>query len=158
MSERDEATRGHAWALAPIRVGEDDDFSARLWNYWRDLGAEPSPVWHARYLARLAADAGRGRHPLWGLRGEERFGFVVLRLDADWLLPERRIGYVAEFCVFPPWRRRGCGRRLFELSRRWLADRGSTGVELDVLPDNRVALAFWQRLGFTLAYHHLRRP
>jgi len=144
-------------ALVPVRVGTDPDFAARLQQYWRDLGAAPAPAWHARYLSRLSEEEGHTRHTFWGERAGARVGFVMLRLDNDWMLPARRIGYIAEFTVFAPWRRRGCGRTLFDLAAAWLSERGCAQVELDVLPANQPALAFWRDLGFAVAYHHMRR-
>lgn len=143
--------------LEPVRVGRDAEFDTRLREYWRDLGAGPAPAWHARYMSRLSEEEGRTRYTLWGVEGGRRVGFVMFRLDPDWMFPQRRIGYIAEFTVFAPWRRRGLGRRLFGRAQAWLADRGCTQIELDVLPDNGPAMAFWQSLGFGLAYHHLRR-
>lgn len=149
---------GGSLRLVPVRLDQDLEFSDRLQEYWRDLGASPAAAWHARYLARLAEEEGRTRHTFWGQEGAAHVGFVMLRLDADWMFPQRQIGYIAEFTVFSPWRRRGYGRRLFELARNWLAERGCEQVELDVLPANRAGLAFWRDIGFSVAYHHMRRP
>lgn len=151
------AAEGPGITLEPVRVGRDAEFEARLRDYWRDLGAGPAPTWHEPYVARLCAEEGRSRHTLWALEGGRRVGFVMFRLDEDWMFPQRRIGYIAEFTVFAPWRRRGVGRRLFASAQAWLAERGCAQIELDVLPDNGPALAFWGSLGFSLAYHHMRR-
>ncbi len=144
--------------LEAVQVGADAEFDARLRAYWRDLGAVPTPAWHARYTARLREEEGRTRYTFWGVEGGRRIGLVMLRLDADWVYPEHRAGYIAEFTVFAPWRRRGFGRRLFLLAQAWFRERGCSQIELDVLPNNRAGMAFWRSLGFALMYHRLRRP
>jgi ribosomal protein S18 acetylase RimI-like enzyme len=149
---RDDAVR-----LEPVQLPGDVEFDRRLQQYWRDLGVAPPASWHARYLARLAEEQGHGRHAFWGLGPSGRVGFVVLRLDRDWVQPERSIGYIAEFNVFPELRRRGWGRRLYRAAEAWLLARGCREIELDVLPTNARAQAFWTALGFRLAYHHFRR-
>ncbi len=134
----------------------DPELSTRLFAYWHDLGVVPDPAWHARYMRRLEEEEGRGRHTFWGEVGGQRVGLVILRLDRDWLDPSRRIGYVVEFTIFAPWRRRGHGRILFARAKEFLAREGCSHVELDVLPHNRSAMAFWRAQGCGLAYHHLR--
>lgn len=150
-SERD------AVRLVAVRLPQDADFAARLQQYWLDLGVVPPPSWHARYLSRLAQEQGHGRHTFWGIGEGHPVGFCVLRVDRDWVYPERRIGYVAEFAVLPEWRRRGWGRRMFTAAEDWLARQGCQNVELDVLPANARALAFWGALGFRVGYQHMRR-
>jgi len=142
--------------LVEARPADDPEFSARLMEYWWDLGVVPPQDWHARYLRRLGEEQGRGRHTLWGTAAAGRVGFAVLRLDADFVDPERRLGYIAEFSVFPRWRRQGWGRQQFTAVRGWFAARGCRDLELDVLPSNARAQAFWSALGFLPAYQHLR--
>jgi ribosomal protein S18 acetylase RimI-like enzyme len=141
--------------LVPVDV-HDPELSQRFEAYWHDLGVVPLPSWHRRYMERLREDEGRDRHTFWGQLGSERVGLVQVRLQPDWLFPERRIGYIVEFTVFAPWRRRGLGRALYRLAREYLERQGCAYVELDVLPHNRVAMAFWRSLGFEVVYHHLR--
>ena len=143
--------------LVAVRLPQDAEFAARLGEYWRDLGVVPPAAWHARYLARLAQEQGRGRHAFWGVGAGQHVGFCVLRVDEDWVYPERRVGYVAEFAVLPEWRRRGWGRRMYAAAELWLARQGCHDVELDVLPANTRAAAFWASLGFGVAYQHMRR-
>lgn len=142
--------------LAAIRSGDLPALSACLHDYWRDLGVVPPPQWHQRYVARLAEEQGRTRHTFWGMAGDTRIGFTILRIDPDWVQPERLVGYVAEFAVFPEFRRQGWGARLFEAACAWLRARRCADVELDVLPTNVRAQAFWQAQGCRLAYHRLR--
>jgi GNAT superfamily N-acetyltransferase len=132
------------------------ELGARLWDYWADLGVMPPASWHQRYVERLIEEQGRSRHTFWGQGGGERVGLTVLRLDPDWVQPERLVGYVAEFTVFRPFRRQGWGRRLFRAAGEWFRAQGCGDLELDVLPTNVRAQAFWAAEGFRLAYHRLR--
>ena len=147
---------GPALVLQPVAPEERREFGERLAEYWADLGVIPPSAWHRRYLARLWEEDGQGRHAWWGMAGTRRLGFAVLRLDADWVEPERRVGYVAEFSIFAPWRRLGHGGRLFAAVRAWFLVQGCSGIELDVLPTNLRAQAFWSAQGFRPAYQHLR--
>lgn len=143
--------------LALVRADvRDPELSERLWNYWRDLGADPAPEWHQRYLRRLAEQDGHDRYTFWGQVGHQRVGLVIVRTEPDWLAPERRIGYIVEFTVFRPWRLQGFGRALYRRAREYLAAQGCAWVELDVLPANQTGMAFWRAMGFQIAYHHMR--
>jgi ribosomal protein S18 acetylase RimI-like enzyme len=143
--------------LVPLSEADMPELGARLWEYWADLGVVPPSTWHERYVRRLAEEQGKSRHTFWGLGAGERVGLTVLRLDPDWVQPERVVGYVAEFTVFRPFRRQGWGRRLFGAAREWFRAQGCSDLELDVLPTNIRAQAFWTAEGFRLAYHRLRR-
>jgi ribosomal protein S18 acetylase RimI-like enzyme len=142
--------------LRPVRWDREDGLSEHLRAYWRDLGVEPSERWHRRYLSRLREEEGKSRFTFWGYAGDQRVGLVVLRIDHDWVDPDRRVGYVAEFMIFSDFRRRGWGRGLFAAAGAWLVTRGCKDLELDVLPTNGPAMAFWKALGFQPAYHHMR--
>ncbi len=144
--------------LVAAAVGVDPEFGARLATYWRDLGVEPPPAWHLQYLRRLSAENGRSRYAFWGESAGARVGLAILRLEADWMWPERRVGHIAEFTVFQPWRRRGVGRVLARACRDWLRAQGCGAVELDVLPGNVRAHAFWQAIGGEAICVRMRLP
>jgi ribosomal protein S18 acetylase RimI-like enzyme len=141
--------------LQPLQPG-DEEFRQTMWRYWRELGVNPNPVWAARYLARIDAEQGTERFTFWAVAGGERCGFAMVRMQPDWLLPERTVAYIAEFYVFPAFRRRGIGRLLAGRMIEFARSRGAEDVELDVLPTNRRGLQFWQAVGFSLSHHHLR--
>jgi ribosomal protein S18 acetylase RimI-like enzyme len=142
-------------SLESLQPG-DAEFRRTMWRYWGELGVQPNPEWAARYLQRIDAEQGLERFTFWAALDGQRCGFGMVRLQTDWLLPERRIGYIAEFYVFPAFRRRGVGRRLAARLIALARERGAEDVELDVLPTNRRGLAFWQSLGFSLSHYHLR--
>ncbi|HVB10745.1 MAG TPA: GNAT family N-acetyltransferase [Bacillota bacterium] len=141
--------------LTPLQPG-DDEFRQTMWRYWRELGVDPNPLWAARYIARIDSEQGSDRFTFWCSTGAERCGFAMVRMQPDWLLPERTIGYIAEFYVFAAFRRKGVGRVMAERMIQFARDRGAEDVELDVLPTNRRGMQFWQALGFALSHHHMR--
>ncbi len=134
----------------------DEEFRRTMWRYWRELGVDPNPVWATRYLGRIDEEQGVDRFTFWASTGGERCGFAMVRLQPDWLLPERIVGYIAEFYVIPTHRRRGVGRVLADRMVAFARGRGADDVELDVLPTNRRGMQFWQAVGFTLSHHHMR--
>lgn len=58
-------------------------------------------------------------------------------------------GWVNYLAVDPDWQRRGLGRRLMAEVESGLVSRGCPKINLQVHADNRDALAFYERLGFT---------
>ena len=56
--------------------------------------------------------------------------------------------YVTDLWVDPAWRGQDIGHELLRRVAREALERGSTHVVLDVHPENRQALAFYDRLGF----------
>lgn len=141
--------------LEPVQP-PDGEFVRQLAVYWLELGIAPNAEWAARYIDRCYEEQGAARHTFWASCEGRRVGFGMVRLDPDWLVAGRLIGYICEFYVFPGERRRSVGTALARRLIAFLRERGAAGVELDVLPANRSGLAFWRSLGFALSHHHLR--
>lgn len=72
---------------------------------------------------------------------ESTLGYALHRREPEFI-------YLRHFFVCTPFRRRGYGRRAFELllSSVW---RNPGRVRLDVLVNNEAGLEFWRSLGFT---------
>ncbi|MFC0842441.1 GNAT family N-acetyltransferase [Streptomyces noboritoensis] len=51
--------------------------------------------------------------------------------------------------VNPTARGKGVGDHLIRAVERWAAERGATALRLSVMPDNRTAIALYERHGFT---------
>ncbi len=144
--------------LAAAAVGADPEFGTRLAAYWRDLGVEPPAAWHLQYMRRLLVENGRSRHAFWGECAGARVGLAILRLEEDWMWPARRVGHIAEFTVFQPWRRQGLGRAMAWACCDWLRAQGCASIELDVLPGNVRAHAFWTAVGGEAICVRMRLP
>lgn len=80
---------------------------------------------------------------------EERVvGFVCFHRTSGFLARDVAIGFISYLYVDQSYRGRGIGRRLMERAEQELADRGVDVVELEVLADNRPALAFYESVGY----------
>jgi len=70
-------------------------------------------------------------------------------------MPEwQRAGYITQFYVVPEHRRQGVGQLMFDAILQWLASRGVSDVQLNVMEDNTLGNRFWRRHGFVP--HRLR--
>ncbi|MDR1708722.1 MAG: GNAT family N-acetyltransferase, partial [Candidatus Accumulibacter sp.] len=138
---------------------EDDleamaDLLAELFALEDDFAPE-----RAKQLAglRLILDEpGIGR--LFALRVAGRVAGMANALITVSTAEGRRVVLLEDVIVAAPWRGRGLGRRLVEHVAAWAAAEGLTRITLLTDKQNRPALAFYQRLGFTVsAMRVLRR-
>ena len=67
------------------------------------------------------------------------------------LLHPARYCYVSSAYVIPAWRRRGVLRQLLRAVERWCEERGLGEMRLHNAPDNVLASATWESLGFHAA-------
>ena len=152
-------------ALVPIAVGdavEADEFLALFDAYRRELDAAdplgPDTLPLEAYRAPLLSGED-GHELLWiVVDGEQRAGFLIVRMLEDWPDSTRRVLEISECYVVPEERRRGIARAAMD---ELLAERRGQGAHLAeaaVLRGNEAALAFWQRLGFEVrAFQTVRR-
>jgi ribosomal protein S18 acetylase RimI-like enzyme len=79
----------------------------------------------------------------------ELVGFAMGRSNEDpppFATPPH--GFVTNFLVSGPWRRKGLGRRLFEALAAELHARDLREIRLSVAALNPASTAFWRRMGF----------
>lgn len=158
-------SRGPSVVVTLEQVARRDTaaFFAMVREYHRELDTyDPATIerpWdHARYEAAVRADM-EGRDLLWILDGDERAGFAMLRTLPDWPDETRTVATIVEFYVAPSFRRRGIGTAAVEALLAEQRRRGTDEVEAGILRDNAPALAFWERLGFTVRFvQTARRP
>lgn len=82
-------------------------------------------------------------------RSETLLGFCIARrLPSPPALSEPPRGSLDELYVIPAARRRGLGGELVDGALRALRQRGVSRVEIRVLEDNPLGLAFWRAQGF----------
>lgn len=81
--------------------------------------------------------------------GEQVVGFVrgVIRLGPDHL-GSTKIGFVDHTFVAEKYRGQGVGRKLFTLLENWFRDSAVKRLELQVLCQNKSAIAAWSAFGF----------
>lgn len=80
-------------------------------------------------------------------------GFVfcsILRLSQEFLCRgQGSVGFLNDLYVDPAARRQGLARRLTAYAEDWLRENGIETLELQVLPGNAEARAYWDRQGMT---------
>ena len=80
-------------------------------------------------------------------------GFVfcsILRLSQEFLCRgQGSVGFLNDLYVVPAARRQGLARRLTAYAEDWLRENGIETLELQVLPGNAEARAYWDRQGMT---------
>ncbi len=77
----------------------------------------------------------------------ERGGEIVGTVMAGY---EGHRGWINYLGVAPAWQRGGLGRRLMDEAEARLRAAGCPKINLQVRPDNRVAIAFYERIGFAV--------
>lgn len=128
----------------------DLPFLERLFRSWKggELGLDHLPP---ALAAPLLAQQW-GVHRTGAAVGVERWVVEAEGGPIGALTIERAPGrvHVAEFALLPDWRRRGIGTALLGEEIRGAAAQGCA-VTAMVFRFNQPALAFWRRLGFTVA-------
>lgn len=143
---------------APVRSGPPGEVPV-------DLSPTPDDAWLSGYPYRGAALPPIARQVL---TAAEDVVFASVRLDpaparaaavARGVLTDGWLGVTA-VTVAEEHRRRGLATGVMAALQRWAADRGAHSVYLQVLADNRPALALYRRAGFIEhhRYHYRRRP
>lgn len=135
-----------------------------VWGQLADFHSEldplftPSQQWPREYGAYLRTLISRDDALAVVARdGTEVVGYAVGRVTTLPPFFEHRYrGYIHDVFVTPPHRRRGIGRRLVDEILRWLQRRDVSLVELTVAVNND-AIPFWERLGFRVYMHQMKR-
>lgn len=133
--------------------GQLADFHSAL-----DPAFTPSAQWPREYGAYLRVLITRDDAiAVMAKDGSEVVGYAVGRITTLPPFFEHRYrGYIHDVFVTPQFRRHGVGRRLVDEILRWLRQRGVNLVELTVAANND-AVPFWERLGFRVYMHQMKR-
>jgi ribosomal protein S18 acetylase RimI-like enzyme len=135
-----------------------------VWGQLADFHSEldplftPSQQWPREYGAYLRTLITRDDAIAVVARdGAEVVGYAVGRVTTLPPFFEHRYrGYIHDVFVTPAHRRHGIGRRLVDEILRWLQHRDVSLVELTVAVNND-AVPFWERLGFRVYMHQMKR-
>jgi ribosomal protein S18 acetylase RimI-like enzyme len=89
------------------------------------------------------------RHPRSTTTVAESGGTVAGFCVVDWKLESgRKLGHFITIDVVPEFRRNGLGRLLMQTGESLLGGMGCFAITLEVAANNRVAQAFYERLGY----------
>src|SRR5690606_25466694 len=121
--------------LRPVPESEYDEYFGHFPAYHAEL--DPFDPRGEHYDVQRGVEAVLddmdGRELLWIEADGRRAGFVMVRLDSDWPESERTIASIAEFYVFPGFRRSGVGTAAVEALLAEHRARGTYLVEAAIL-------------------------
>jgi ribosomal protein S18 acetylase RimI-like enzyme len=80
----------------------------------------------------------------------------VKRLPPHLSAERGKVGFISEVYVDPAQRRHRIGQRLVDAAFAWFTRAEVGSVELQVVIDNQVARAFWEKQGFTAELVQMR--
>lgn len=137
----------------------DKKFRDWMRHYREEINGEAPPDdWLDQYLKVLFKDQGKTRHIWWAVDQSRKVGFAVATLQRG-MVDGRSQGMVAEFFIYPEYRREGLGRRLAEAVIEFLRTQGAGEVYAAVVAGNVRGLRFWEACGFQIArYAMVYRP
>jgi len=137
----------------------DRKFRDWLRHYREEIDGEAPPdEWMDAYLKVLFRDQGRTRHIWWAVDQGRRVGFAVASLQRG-MVDGRTQGMIAEFYIYPEYRREGVGRRLSSAVIEFLKGLGAGEIYAAVVAGNVRGLRFWEACGFQIArYSMIYRP
>jgi GNAT superfamily N-acetyltransferase len=140
--------------------GDDKKFRDWLRRYREETVGEPPPdEWLDAYLKHIFLEQGKNRHIWWGVDAGKKVGFAVAILTPQAPDKSKVQGMVAEFFIYPEYRREGVGRRLAEAVIAFLHERGANDIHASVTAGNVRGLRFWEACSFQISrYVLVHRP
>lgn len=139
-----------------------DDRKFRDWlrRYREEItGEAPPDEWLDAYLKHIFSEQAKTRHIWWGISESRRVGFAVAIVTPQPADRQRLQGMVAEFYVYPEYRREGYGQRMAEAVIEFLHARGCPDVHASVTAGNVRGLRFWEACSFAISrYVLVHRP
>ena len=106
------------------------------------------PVFEREYLR--PAMAAENSLVLVALDGERVVGYSYsLFVEPAKIEKREKQGYIHDMFVTADYRRRGIGKKMYDEILKWFRSEAINRVELEVLPENKVAGSFWGKHGYT---------
>lgn len=139
---------------------EDKKFRDWLRRYREEIVGElPPDEWLDGYLRHIFTEQGRNRHIWWAVDEGRKVGFVVAILTPQPADKQRMQGMIAEFFVYPEYRREGYGRRMADAVIDFLHEKGANDIHASVTAGNVRGLRFWEACSFQISrYVLVHRP
>lgn len=139
-----------------------DDRKFRDWlrRYREEIAGEPPPeAWLDAYLKHIFAEQGRSRHIWWAVADGKRVGFAVAIVTSNAATGGRTQGTIAEFFIYPEFRREGYGKRMADAVLEFLYAQGAQDIHASVTAGNVRGLRFWESCSFLISrYVLVHRP
>lgn len=140
--------------------GEDKKFRDWLRRYREEVAGEAPPDgWLDGYLKHIFSEQAKNRHIWWGVSDGRKIGFAVALVTPQPADRQRLAGMIAEFYVYPEYRREGYGARMADAVIEFLHAKGCTDIHASVQAGNVRGLRFWETCSFQIArYVLMHRP
>ncbi len=141
-------------------VSEDRKFREWLRRYREEtVGESPTGEWLDAYLKHIFTEQGKSRHIWWGVEDGRQVGFAVAILTPQPADKSKLTGMVAEFFIYPEYRREGFGRRLAEAVIEFIHEQGANDIHASATAGNVRGLRFWEACSFQISrYFLVHRP
>lgn len=118
------------------------------------LDSSPPPVEWVTYVYKQSIS---GERNYWlALLDSNIVGFVDFKVIPFHQGSEQKFARIFDFFIRPSVQRCGYGTHLARKVMSSANEQGANSIELNVLPDNKAALYFWQSLGFSLHLYALQ--
>jgi len=150
--------------VSPVKLeyvsADDKKFREWLRRYREETAGEPPPdPWLDAYLKHIFAEQGQTRHIWWGMAEGKRVGFAVAILSTAGAANSRTQGTIAEFFVYPEYRREGYGRQMAEAVIEFLHEQGAQDIHASITAGNVRGLRFYESCSFLISrYVLVHRP
>jgi len=143
---------------ATLEYVSADDKKFRDWlrRYREEIAGEAPPDgWLDGYLKHIFSEQGKNRHIWWGVCEGRKIGFAVGLLTPQPADRQRVVGMIAEFYVYPEYRREGYGARMASAVIEFLQAKGCNDIHASVPAGNVRGLRFWETCSFQIARYVL---
>lgn len=139
---------------------DDKKFRDWLRRYREEIAGEAPPDdWLDAYLTHIFSEQGKHRHIWWAVDERRKVGFVVAIVTAQPTDRRRTQGMIAEFYIYPEFRREGYGRRMADAAIESLHAKGCSDVHASVPAGNVRGLRFLEACSFQISrYVLVHRP
>lgn len=118
------------------------------------INSSPPPVEWVTYVYEQSIS---GERNYWlALLDSNIVGFVDFKVIPFHQGSEQKFARIFDFFIRPSFQRCGYGTQLARQVISSANEQGAISIELNVLPDNKAALNFWQSLGFTIHLYALK--
>ncbi|MBI2972318.1 MAG: GNAT family N-acetyltransferase [Armatimonadetes bacterium] len=160
MGQAEGVERSQAAMKLEYVSADDRKFRDWLRRYREEtVGEPPAEEWLDVYLKHIFTEQGKTRHIWWGLDDDRKVGFAVAILSPHPADKSKLSGMVAEFFIYPEYRREGFGRRLAQAVIEFLLEQGANDIHASVTAGNVRGLRFWEACSFQISrYILVHRP
>ncbi|MDM9383073.1 GNAT family N-acetyltransferase [Chlorogloeopsis sp. ULAP01] len=121
---------------------------------YETIGSSEPP---AEWVTNVHQQSLSGERSYWfALLDEEIIGFVDFKVMLFHPGSDEKFARIFDLFIRQSMHRRGYGTQLARKTINSVIEQGASNIELNVLPNNDIALAFWRSLGFNLHLYVLQ--